>query len=139
VAPERTGTVGSYFVPLVPRAGFRLFVWAVETTITRSEVDRFVRLFREVWTLVPARDRRALLRYWGKFRAEVRSTAPPGKHFIPPMPFIELCENKWGRGEGRTRGATNHDGTLLTFVAERLPRRDAGVRAIIAHELGHVL
>ena len=138
MVPERMGTVGSYFVPLVPRAGFRLFVWAVETTITRSEVDRFVRLFREVWTLVPARDRRALLHYWGNSRAELRPMCAPGEDPRTLVPFIELCENKWGRGRGQTRGATNHDGTLLTFVAERLPRRDAGVRRIIAHELGHV-
>ena len=128
----------SSFFPLVPRARLHLFVWAVETRIKRSEVERFTRLFREVWRLVPARDRQALLRYWGKARAELRSMDPPTENPGALVPFIELCENKWGRGRGLVNGSTNHDGSLLTFVAERLPRCEGGVRAIIAHELAHV-
>jgi hypothetical protein len=146
-----------YFVPLVPRAGLHLFVWAWPDTrtIERSEAERFARLFHEVWAGIAPSDRKAMLRFWGKDRYWLGDTPRPAVAYVklydcfgekiigpptpPRVPEIELClGKKWPRGFGKHMAMTSEDGLDLTFDASRLPKRDAGMRNVIAHELGHV-
>jgi hypothetical protein len=135
------------WLPLIPRAGLWLRVWSCDAPIERDEVERFVRLFREVWAGVFASDRRAILRHWRKLlaraargyaRARAAKGNPDGPRVPCVIPFIELCRKEWPRGQRNIQAQTGLDAQTLTFEASRLLRRDAGARAVIAHELGHV-
>jgi hypothetical protein len=127
-----------YHLPLAPRAGLDLLVYSENAEIGRGEAERFARQFREAWALIFASDRRAILRYWRKHRVEAQRHLPSA--LIPHcrVPLISLCRREWPRGRRSVKGNAGHDGTVLTFEASRFPKRDAGARAIIAHELAHV-
>ena len=128
-----------YWLPLLPRADIELVVWSVEDDIDHGGAERFATLFRATWALIPAADRRALLRYWADQRRQ-RSPSPSGRP-APRVPFVELCNGKsdFERSPGgKVRAQTNIDGSTLTFGASRLPRRDANVKSIVAHEIAHV-
>jgi hypothetical protein len=111
------------FVPISPSD--RLYL----TVLGHGEDVRFARIFRDAWSHIPEEHRDRMAGYWRSIER------------IPGLLGISITlENLRSMRSRKENAVCEPDGTLLKFyapVVDLMPPRH--VRALVAHELAHVL
>lgn len=124
IDPDNLKQYGSKrFVPISPAD--RLYL----TALGHGNDVRFARLFRDAWSHIPQEDRDPMTGYWRPLER------------IPGLLGISITlENLRAMRSRKENGVCELDGALLKFyapVVDLMPPRH--VRALVAHELAHVL